>query len=126
MTLAPPIAPLLAVLALLALPLVATNQFYLHLAITVLMWTLLGAAWNLLGGFAGQVSFGHAAFFGIGAYTTMILYLKLDLAPWYGMALGGLAGALPATASAAPGARDIFEATHRLFVRCRAEQQVQT
>ena len=96
MTLAAPIAPLLAVLALLALPLVATNQFYLHLAITVLMWTLLGAAWNLLGGFAGQVSFGHAAFFGIGAYTTMILYLKLGLAPWYGMALGGLAGALAA------------------------------
>jgi len=95
-TLAAPIAPLLAVLALLALPLVATNQFYLHLAITVLMWTLLGAAWNLLGGFAGQVSFGHAAFFGIGAYTTMILYLKLGLAPWYGMALGGLAGALAA------------------------------
>lgn len=96
MTLAAPIAPVLAVLALLALPLVATNQFYLHLAITVLMWTLLGAAWNLLGGFAGQVSFGHAAFFGIGAYTTMILYLKLGLAPWYGMALGGLAGALAA------------------------------
>jgi branched-chain amino acid transport system permease protein len=95
-TLAAPIAPVLAVLALLALPLVATNQFYLHLAITVLMWTLLGAAWNLLGGFAGQVSFGHAAFFGIGAYTTMILYLKLGLAPWYGMALGGLAGALAA------------------------------
>ena len=96
MTLAAPIAPILAVLALLALPLVATNQFYLHLAITVLMWTLLGAAWNLLGGFAGQVSFGHAAFFGIGAYTTMILYLTLGLAPWYGMALGGLAGALAA------------------------------
>jgi len=95
-TLAAPIAPVLAVLALLALPLVATNQFYLHLAITVLMWTLLGAAWNLLGGFAGQVSFGHAAFFGIGAYTTMILYLKLGLAPWYGMALGGLVGALAA------------------------------
>jgi branched-chain amino acid transport system permease protein len=60
------------------------------------MWTLLVAAWNLLGGFAGQVSFGHAAFFGIGAYTTMILYLKLGLAPWYGMALGGLVGALAA------------------------------
>jgi branched-chain amino acid transport system permease protein len=89
-------APVLGALALLALPLVTTNQFFLHLAITVLMWTLLGASWNLLGGFAGQVSFGHAAFFGIGAYTTMILYLKLGLAPWYGMPLGGLAGALAA------------------------------
>ena len=44
--------------------------------IMVLFWTLLGASWNLLGGFGGQVSFGHAAFLGIGAYTTMLFYLK--------------------------------------------------
>lgn len=84
------------VLLLLALPLLAGNPFLVHLAITVLMWTLLGVAWNLLGGFAGQVSFGHATFFGVGAYTTMILYLKGGLAPWYGMVLGGVAGALVA------------------------------
>ena len=52
------------------------------------------SAWNLLGGYAGQVSFGHAAFFGVGAYTTMILYLSFGLAPWYGMVLGGAVGAL--------------------------------
>ena len=68
-------------------PLLTSNPFLLHLAITVLLWTLLGAAWNLLGGFAGQVSFGHSTFFGVGAYTTMILYLKGGLAPWYGMVL---------------------------------------
>ena len=56
--------------------------------------TLLGVSWNLLGGFAGQVSFGHATFFGVGAYATMILYLRLGLAPWYGMALGGAAAVL--------------------------------
>lgn len=83
-----------AVALLVAVPWLAPNQFFLHLCITVLMWTLLGASWNLLGGFAGQVSFGHAAFFGVGAYATMILYLKLGVAPWYGMALGGIAGAL--------------------------------
>ena len=78
----------------LAIPFLTTNQFLVHLGITVLMWTVLGTAWNLLGGYAGQVSFGHATFFGVGAYTMMILYLKLGLAPWYGMVLGGIVGAL--------------------------------
>jgi branched-chain amino acid transport system permease protein len=84
----------IAIVFLLALPWLTDNQFLLHLAITVLMWTLLGLSWNLLGGYAGQVSFGHAAFFGVGAYTTMILYLKLGLAPWYGIPLGGVLAAL--------------------------------
>ena len=81
-------------LALAALPVVVRNPFFLHVAILVLMWTLLGAAWNVLGGFAGQVSFGHAAFFGIGAYATISLYLKGGLAPWWGIPLGGLVAAL--------------------------------
>ena len=93
MTRAAPVAAAAAVLLLLALPFLTTSQFFLHLAITVLLWTVLGVAWNLLGGFGGQVSFGHATFFGVGAYTTMILYLRLGLAPWYGMALGGMVGA---------------------------------
>jgi branched-chain amino acid transport system permease protein len=80
--------------ALAAVPLVVPNSFFLHVAIMILMWTLLGAAWNVLGGFAGQVSFGHAALFGIGAYVTMILYLKAGIAPWWGIPLGGLAAAL--------------------------------
>lgn len=88
------IAAAVAIVFLLALPWLTDNQFLLHLAIMVLMWTLLGLSWNLLGGYAGQVSFGHAAFFGVGAYTTMILYLKVGLAPWYGIALGGVVAAL--------------------------------
>jgi len=89
-------AAAVAVVAVLMMapPFLTSNQFLLHLAITVLLWTLLGVAWNLLGGFAGQVSFGHATFFGVGAYATMILYLRLGLAPWYGMALGGAAAVL--------------------------------
>jgi branched-chain amino acid transport system permease protein len=79
---------------LLALPLAVRNSFFLHVAILILMWTLLGAAWNVLGGFAGQVSFGHAALFGMGAYVTVILYLKAGLAPWWGIPLGGLFAAL--------------------------------
>jgi branched-chain amino acid transport system permease protein len=87
-------AAALAIGVVLAIPFLTTNQFLLHLGITVLMWTVLGTAWNLLGGYAGQVSFGHATFFGVGAYTTMILYLKLGVAPWYGMVLGGVLGAM--------------------------------
>ncbi len=88
------VAAAVAILLLLALPFLTTNQFFLHLGITVLMWTVLGVAWNLLGGFAGQVSFGHATFFGVGAYVTMIFYLRLGLPPWYGIVLGGIVGAL--------------------------------
>jgi branched-chain amino acid transport system permease protein len=80
--------------AAVALPFAATNTFLLHVCILVFMWTVLGAAWNVLGGFAGQVSFGHAALFGIGAYTTIILFLKAGLAPWWGIWLGGVAAAL--------------------------------
>jgi branched-chain amino acid transport system permease protein len=82
------------ILLLLAAPLLTGNSFYQHLMIMVLFWTLLGASWNLLGGFAGQVSFGHATFLGIGAYTTMVFFLSLQLSPWLGMLAGGVLGAL--------------------------------
>ena len=71
------------------MPVVFPSPFFVHLMIMVLMWTVLGAAWNILGGYGGQVSFGHATFLGAGAYTTMILFLKLGIAPWYGIVLGG-------------------------------------
>ncbi len=84
----------LAVILLFLAPWVVSDPFFIHLMIMVLMWTVLGASWNILGGFTGQVSFGHATFLGAGAYTTMILYLKLGIAPWYGIPLGGLVAAL--------------------------------
>jgi branched-chain amino acid transport system permease protein len=82
-----------ALVVLVAAPWIVTDPFYMHLMIMVLMWTVLGASWNVLGGFAGQVSFGHSAFLGAGAYATMILYLKLGISPWYGIILGGLVSA---------------------------------
>lgn len=82
--------------AALALPLVVRNPFFLHLCILVAMWTLLGAAWNVLGGFAGQVSFGHASLFGIGAYATIMLYLEAGIAPWWGIPIAGALAALTA------------------------------
>lgn len=78
---------------LLAVPLFASSTI-LHLLIIVFFYAFLGQAWNLLGGYAGQFSFGHAAFFGIGAYTSTLLYVHLGLSPWVGMLLGGLAGSV--------------------------------
>ena len=83
-------------LALLAPPLFTNNPFFLHLLIMVLFSTLLGVAWNLLGGYAGQVSFGHSAFLGVGAYATLLLHLKFGWSPWPGMLVGAGLAALMA------------------------------
>ena len=50
-------------------PLVVKSDYYQHLVILALMWVVIGGSWNLLAGYTGQVSFGHAVFFGTGAYT---------------------------------------------------------
>jgi branched-chain amino acid transport system permease protein len=84
---------LVAAAVVAGLPLVVENSFLLHVCILMFMWTVLGEAWNVLGGFAGQVSFGHAALFGVGSYATMVLFLKAGLPPWWGIPLGGLAAA---------------------------------
>ncbi|MGB3448381.1 MAG: branched-chain amino acid ABC transporter permease [Xanthobacteraceae bacterium] len=74
--------------------------------IRVLTFTLLFAAmaqaWNIIGGLANQTSLGHAAFFGIGAYTSTILLLKFGLSPWIGMLAGGVFGGLAAFIIAIP------------------------
>ena len=63
------------------LPLVVNHDYYQHLMILVLIWVIIGSSWNLLAGYTGQVSFGHAAFFGIGAYTAGIFHTKLHSPP---------------------------------------------
>ncbi|MBN8974068.1 MAG: branched-chain amino acid ABC transporter permease [Rhizobiales bacterium] len=74
--------------------------------IRVLTFTLLFAAmaqaWNIIGGLANQTSLGHAAFFGIGAYTSTILLLKFGLSPWIGMVAGGVFGGVAAFIIAIP------------------------
>lgn len=76
------------------LPLAVNGAYYQHIIIVVFMWITLGTAWNLLGGYTGQISFGHAAFYGIGAYTSALLFCKLHLSAWYGIALGPLAAVI--------------------------------
>lgn len=78
----------LAVVLALVIPLLPRNPFYQDLIIMIFFWATLATAWNLLGGFAGQISLGHAGFFGIGAYTSTILYLTFGLSPWIGMFAG--------------------------------------
>ncbi|AKQ54204.1 branched-chain amino acid ABC transporter permease [Bordetella hinzii] len=81
----------LALLALaLGLPFVIEDRFYLNLLFLVMLYGGLASAWNLLGGFAGQFSLGHTAFFGIGAYTSTLLYTMAGVSPWIG-ALAGVA-----------------------------------
>jgi branched-chain amino acid transport system permease protein len=86
----------LAVLALLviALPLAVTGPSAQNTAIVMLMTAQLGVAWNILGGYAGQVSLGHAAFYGCGAYVSSTLLLNAGLSPWVGMIAGGLVATL--------------------------------
>lgn len=78
---------LLAVM--IAFPLVIHDAYYQHLMILVLMWVAIGSGWNVIAGYAGQVSFGDAAFFGTGAYTAALLAHKLDISAWWGLGLGG-------------------------------------
>ncbi len=58
---------------------------FVHLFIITLLYALMGQGWNILGGYAGQFSFGHALFFGIGAYTSSLLFVKLGVSPWIGI-----------------------------------------
>jgi len=81
---------LLVVVLLVFFPLVVRNRFFLHLSIMVLLYALLGMSWNLLGGYTGQISFGHAAFFGTGAYASTILLLRFGISPWLGMFVGAV------------------------------------
>jgi len=76
----------LLVVALLLPALAFENRgYYLRIATLVLMFAGLGGAWNIIGGFANQVSLGHAAFFGVGAYTSTLLLKFFGLSPWFGM-----------------------------------------
>src|ERR1700761_4890694 len=81
-----------------AISLAVTNSYYQLILTLVLVWAVFGLSWNLLSGYTGLISFGHAAFFGIGAYTTALGQIYFDLSPWLlipvAAMLGGVAGLL--------------------------------
>jgi len=85
---------LLALAAALVVPFLTDDPSHLNLAILALMAAQIGVAWNLLGGYAGQVSLGHVAFYGVGAYTSTLLLVKFGINPWLGTLAGALAAAV--------------------------------
>jgi branched-chain amino acid transport system permease protein len=88
------IALIIVVVVMLALPLVVKSSFALEILIRILLFAFIGTAWNLLGGYAKQLSLGHAAFFGLGAYTSTLLQIDFGISPWIGMVAGGAVGML--------------------------------
>ncbi len=70
---------------------------FLDIVVLTFLWGGLALAWNIAGGYAGLISFGHAAFFGIGAYTSTILSQQFGLTPWIGLWFGGLTAAIAAS-----------------------------
>ena len=76
-------------LALLPLaPAVAANSFHMHVAILILLFASMAQAWNIIGGYCGQVSFGHSVFFGIGAYGAGMAVVTYGATPWPGILIG--------------------------------------
>lgn len=81
---------IIALLILIVVPLIFDNAFYMDMIINIFLWAFLAGAWNLTAGYGGLLSIGHAAFFGIGAYTSTILFVNFGLSPWIGMLIGGI------------------------------------
>jgi branched-chain amino acid transport system permease protein len=73
----------------LALPLAVSSPFAIDICIRVFLFAFIGVAWNLIGGYAKQLSLGHAAYFGLGAYTSTILLIRFGVSPWIGILAGG-------------------------------------
>jgi branched-chain amino acid transport system permease protein len=74
--------------ALIGFPLVFKTPFPQHMLIMIMMYATMSIGWNIIGGYAGQVSFGNTAFFGVGAYTSAVLLVNFGVSPWLGMLAG--------------------------------------
>lgn len=87
---------------LLAYPLLYTSPFAHHLLILILLYALMAQSWNVVAGYSGMISLGHAIFFGIGAYSSTVLYVKFGISPWIGLLVGMVLSALAAVAVGVP------------------------
>jgi branched-chain amino acid transport system permease protein len=92
--------PLFAVFA--AAPQFVRDVYTLNILILVLLYAAMSQAWNILGGYCGQISLGNALYFGIGAYSATILFVNYGVTPWAGIALGGVMSATLALALGYP------------------------
>jgi branched-chain amino acid transport system permease protein len=96
---------LAAVGVVLLLPVLLPHPFVLSIATQAVIWALLAASWDLLSGYTGQVSFGHAGFFALGAYTAAAASKHLGLSPWLGLALGAVVAAVVGLGTGFPALR---------------------
>ena len=88
------VAVLIFALGVLLLPLFSQDPYLLRILIFTSIFAILAASWDLLSGFTGQMNFGHALFFGVAAYCTALLNLRLDLPPWISIPIGALGAVL--------------------------------
>ena len=78
------------VAVMIALPLGIKDVYVQNILVLTVMYAALSQAWNILSGYCGQISLGHALYFGIGAYASTLLFVKFGVIPWFGMAAGGI------------------------------------
>jgi branched-chain amino acid transport system permease protein len=81
-------------LVLLGMPLISQNPYLIRVIVLTSIFAILAASWDLLSGFTGQMNFGHALFFGVGAYVSAMLNVHLHIPPWGTIPLGALAAVL--------------------------------
>lgn len=86
--------PLLFTLAYAGISLGVTNSYYQLILTLVPVWAVFGLSWNLLSGYTGLISFGHAAFFGIGAYATALGQIYFNISPWLLIPVAALLGGI--------------------------------
>ena len=78
------------------MPVFIQSPYYRDWLVSSFLWAGTACAWNIIGGYAGQLSIGHAAFFGIGAYSSTLLFLHFGISPWIGMIIGGVISTITA------------------------------
>ena len=93
---------LILMLAMLAAPLALGTPFWTNLFVLLFVFSALSVAWNIVGGYAGQLSLGHAVFYGIGGYTATLLTQNFGISPWFGMLAGAVISAAVAVVISYP------------------------
>lgn len=95
----------LALSLLLIIPAIMDSPFVIHIFVTICVFGALSTAWNIVGGYAGQLSLGHTIFYGLGAYVTALLIQHFGLTPWIGMWAGAAVSVLVAVGIGYPSFR---------------------
>lgn len=85
---------ILGMAILLALPVIIRDRYFQHILVLCGIYVILTSSWNLLAGYSGLLNLGHAAFFGIGGYSSALVALKLHITPWLGLPIGGAVAAI--------------------------------